>query len=502
MGEDTRNARLMVALNGVGTAYFDPRPAVVKFLEKARRCGAPDWDIYRQTVGHRKAEGADDTELGLERMQEADIENKFNFGKAESLRFQNSMFEVIEELRIRKTMDVENEMKMKQFMKEKQLLENKHEEAVAYNETLRSMQKEQVAVVKKQFEARMSCLRNENARYATKCDATDKETKLLKDEIRAFQLSKYTLEKRLREMEQKLQLQTTIKDSHLSRLAELDTLADAVNKRVTELSLQQGRLGRNVVEAEKLTRKLNYLNAHQTCLINGYKSELAQLQQDLVKAKVKLDQQPANQHNEQLEIQHKMKVLEDALNSQKDSVAFLTKQLDEKRSEHERTLDLLAAAHSLVEQQVTLNNHSSKVAKKHCATIEELTTQLTSMKTDYDVKCKQLDIETQSHEKIVSDWKTQQQSVFHQLKILQHEHQVLMKHHTDLEDLNTHWAKKNVALVEEVKLLESGVGNHERQSTLACFIALLFRIVYLYPPRNNAQRCNLAATVNDTVLLG
>ncbi|KAI0216946.1 F-box only protein 36 [Lamellibrachia satsuma] len=50
MGEDTRNARLMVALNGVGTAYFDPRPAVVKFLETARRCGAPDWDIYGQTT--------------------------------------------------------------------------------------------------------------------------------------------------------------------------------------------------------------------------------------------------------------------------------------------------------------------------------------------------------------------------------------------------------------------------------------------------------------------
>ena len=73
----------------------------------------------------------------------------------------------------------------------------------------------------------------------------------------------------------------------------------------------------------------------------------------------------------------------------------------------QKTLDLLAAAHSLVEQQVTLNNHSSKVAKKHCATIEELTTQLTSMKADYDVKCKQLDIETQSHENTVSDWKTQ-----------------------------------------------------------------------------------------------
>ena len=44
----------MVALNGVGTAYFDPRPAVVKFLEKTRRCGAPDWDFYGQHEFVRK----------------------------------------------------------------------------------------------------------------------------------------------------------------------------------------------------------------------------------------------------------------------------------------------------------------------------------------------------------------------------------------------------------------------------------------------------------------
>ena len=37
MGEDTRNA-----LKGVGNAYFDPRPAVVKFPEKTSRCGALD----------------------------------------------------------------------------------------------------------------------------------------------------------------------------------------------------------------------------------------------------------------------------------------------------------------------------------------------------------------------------------------------------------------------------------------------------------------------------
>ena len=43
MGEDMRNARLIVALNIVGTAYFDPRPALVKFPEKTRRWGLQIW---------------------------------------------------------------------------------------------------------------------------------------------------------------------------------------------------------------------------------------------------------------------------------------------------------------------------------------------------------------------------------------------------------------------------------------------------------------------------
>ena len=37
-----------IALNGVGTALFDPRPAVAKFLEvKERRRKLPDEEIYQ-----------------------------------------------------------------------------------------------------------------------------------------------------------------------------------------------------------------------------------------------------------------------------------------------------------------------------------------------------------------------------------------------------------------------------------------------------------------------
>jgi len=47
MTSDTTNARLNIALNGTGTAHYDPRPAIVDFLtKKERRKREPDCDLY------------------------------------------------------------------------------------------------------------------------------------------------------------------------------------------------------------------------------------------------------------------------------------------------------------------------------------------------------------------------------------------------------------------------------------------------------------------------
>lgn len=49
MNSDTINARLHIALNGVGTAHFDPRSAVVHFLKsRERRKREPTVEIYSQ----------------------------------------------------------------------------------------------------------------------------------------------------------------------------------------------------------------------------------------------------------------------------------------------------------------------------------------------------------------------------------------------------------------------------------------------------------------------
>ena len=48
MSSATANARLIIAVNGVGTAHFDPRPAVSAFLaKKERRMREPDFNTYK-----------------------------------------------------------------------------------------------------------------------------------------------------------------------------------------------------------------------------------------------------------------------------------------------------------------------------------------------------------------------------------------------------------------------------------------------------------------------
>ena len=55
MNSDTINARLNIALNGVGTAHYDPRMAIVHFLSaRNRREREPNLDIYsRRDFAHK-----------------------------------------------------------------------------------------------------------------------------------------------------------------------------------------------------------------------------------------------------------------------------------------------------------------------------------------------------------------------------------------------------------------------------------------------------------------
>ena len=55
MSLNTVNDRLLISSNGVGTAHFDPRPCVAKFLTaRDRREGHSDPDVYASRFYTRK----------------------------------------------------------------------------------------------------------------------------------------------------------------------------------------------------------------------------------------------------------------------------------------------------------------------------------------------------------------------------------------------------------------------------------------------------------------
>lgn len=49
MHADTANHHLQIAVNGSGTAFFDPRPSVADFLKsRERRYREPDTEVYAE----------------------------------------------------------------------------------------------------------------------------------------------------------------------------------------------------------------------------------------------------------------------------------------------------------------------------------------------------------------------------------------------------------------------------------------------------------------------
>ena len=76
-------------------------------------------------------------------------------------------------------------------------------------------------------------------------ESKEKELKCLKDEIRAMQLSKYSLEKKLDEMERKHHMHSNIHDNRLVQAGKLEETTKNLAKKFAHLVEHQERLRKN-----------------------------------------------------------------------------------------------------------------------------------------------------------------------------------------------------------------------------------------------------------------
>ncbi|KAL7885407.1 hypothetical protein AOLI_G00057020 [Acnodon oligacanthus] len=202
------------------------------------------------------------------------------------LEFKTSLLEAVEELHIHRDSEVRYEAQICKLVLEKQELEWQKESLQSQVDRMSKEHSESLAAVKKQFQAHVRGIEGEKGKHQLSAELKDKEITSLKEELKLLQLFKYSLEKKLSELEQKLQLQAQVKDRHLNQLGEVEKRFVAVARQCAMVKQAHGKLEQNVEEAMRLNKKLTSINKKQESTIAALKKDAERLNSEMVKCKV------------------------------------------------------------------------------------------------------------------------------------------------------------------------------------------------------------------------
>ncbi|XP_046775249.1 coiled-coil domain-containing protein 73 isoform X26 [Gallus gallus] len=164
------------------------------------------------------------------------------------LDFKTSLLETIEELRIRRETEINYEEQLSKIVVEKQELEWQKETLQHQTDTLQQQNKEAMAAFKKQLQARMFAMEEEK-------------------------ISKHTLQKKLNEMDQKLQMHLTGREEHNKKLNEVERCYATIACQFGIVKGVHEKLEHSVQEAIQLNKKLTSVNKRQETEISNLKEE-------------------------------------------------------------------------------------------------------------------------------------------------------------------------------------------------------------------------------------
>ncbi|XP_025943471.1 coiled-coil domain-containing protein 73 [Apteryx rowi] len=202
------------------------------------------------------------------------------------LDFKTSLLEAIEELRIRREAEIHYEDQINKIVVEKQELEWQKEALQHQTDTLHHQNEEAVATFKKQLQTRVFAMEEEKGKYQLAVETKEKEIDGLKEALKALQISKYALQKKLNEMDQKLQMHLTAKGEHHKKLNEVEKCYATIVYQFGIVKGIHGKLEHSVQEAIQLNKKLTSVNKRQETEIIKLKEELKKVTTDLIRSKV------------------------------------------------------------------------------------------------------------------------------------------------------------------------------------------------------------------------
>ncbi|KAF4095010.1 coiled-coil domain-containing protein 73-like isoform X2 [Onychostoma macrolepis] len=279
------------------------------------------------------------------------VENDGRTISLQVLEFKTSLLEAVEELHIHRDAETRYEEQICKLVLEKQELEWQKESLQSQNSRISNENSESLAAAKKQFQAQIRKFEGEKGKNQLAAELKDKEIISLKEELKQLQLLRYSSEKKLGELEQKLQLQTQTKDSHLNQLGEVERRFAAISRQCAMVKQAHDKLEQNVEEAMRINKKLTSINEKRESSIKTLKEDLERINKELVTFKVSSVCKPGEERLQNVLKEQEFQLLQHKLLVETEFNKKLRNEMATERAEKQEVLRSLNHSQSLLQRQ-------------------------------------------------------------------------------------------------------------------------------------------------------
>ncbi|XP_021119650.1 coiled-coil domain-containing protein 73 isoform X8 [Heterocephalus glaber] len=289
------------------------------------------------------------------------------------LDFKTSLLEALEELRMRREAEIQYEEQIGKIIMETQELKWQKETLQNQKEALVKQHKEAMEVFKKQLQMKMYALEEEKGKYQLASEIKEKEIEGLKETLKELQVSKYSLQKKVSEMEQKVQFHLLAKEDYHKQLNEIEKYYATITNQFGLVKENHVKLDQNVQEAIQLNKRLSALNKKQESEICSLKKELKKAASDLIKSKV-ICQYKMKEENINLTIkEQKLEELQEKLSMELELNKKINEEIIHIQEEKQDIFTSFQHMQQLLQQQTQANNEMDaelKALKEKNQTLE------------------------------------------------------------------------------------------------------------------------------------
>ncbi|XP_067664891.1 coiled-coil domain-containing protein 73-like [Haliotis asinina] len=386
------------------------------------------------------------------------------FSNAEFYHLRNCLVEIIEEVKLRRGNDAESEQRIKLLVNEKYQLERRCDAEFGQLSAIREQHQRHVTDLERNLQEKMRLLEEENKQLKVYRKCGEKETESLKDSVRSLQLSKYSLEKSLREQEHKLQSHLSSSDQQLGELSALEQKLRSMTVHFQQLSNSQERLEKNVAEAVKLNRGLMYVNEHQKCVMEQQKADLHRCQQQVVTLSTQLESKPAITA-EMEELNQRLTALQHQMNLVAEQRCALEKELDDNKTRYQVSLDDLHEMHNLVQRHLD-NADQHRLRNTELEKVNQTLKSRVKLGEEKVGQLQQeLDVERVIKAEALTQWSRQEDTLKTDLETLKRDLAATDTARTSLETLNHQLEESNTRLTQQYQEMKAIVDRDRMEAT-------------------------------------